>query len=83
MMPRRSSPPAGGRCGADACRPTKVADEGIAARLGITLAYVCHLRKHRPDLRDADVNGWLHDNDLASYPPDDRSLRGAPERGLV
>lgn len=52
------------------CLPAhKVADRRIAARLGTTLAAMRHLREHRPDLWDADVNGWLHGNDLASYPP--------------
>jgi hypothetical protein len=55
-------------------RPTKVADEGLAAKLGITLAYLRRLREQRPDLWDANVNGWLHGNDLAGYPPDDRTF---------
>jgi hypothetical protein len=55
-------------------RPTKVADEGIAAKLGINLAYLRRLREHRPDLWDANVNGWLHGSDLAGYPPDDRAF---------
>jgi hypothetical protein len=53
-------------------RPTKVADEGISAKLGINLAYLRRLRDQRPDLRDTNVNGWLHGNDLAGYPGDDR-----------
>ena len=28
----------------------------------------------RPDLWDANVNGWLHGNDLAGYPPDGRKF---------
>ncbi len=59
---------------AGAYRPTKVADEGISAKLGITLAYLRRLREHRPDLWDANVNGWLHGNDLAGYPADDRAF---------
>jgi hypothetical protein len=55
-------------------RPTKVADEGISAKLGISLAYLRRLRESRPDLWDANVNGWLHGDDLAGYPPDDRSF---------
>jgi hypothetical protein len=54
--------------------PTKVADEGLAAKLGITLAYLRRLREQRPDLWDANVNGWLHGNDLAGYPPEDRAF---------
>ena len=59
---------------AGAYRPTAVADEGIAAKLGINLAYLRRLREHRPGLWDANVNGWLHGNDLAGYPSDDRSF---------
>lgn len=40
--------------------PTVVAEEGIAAKLGIPLAYVRKVRAERPDLFDANVNGWLH-----------------------
>jgi hypothetical protein len=55
-------------------RPTKVADEGISAKLGINLAYLRRLREQRPDLWDANVNGWLHGDDLAGYPADDRTF---------
>ena len=55
-------------------RPTAVADEGISAKLGINLAYLRRLRDDRPDLWDANVNGWLHGNDLAGYPPDSRKF---------
>lgn len=40
--------------------PTRVADEGIAHKLGIPLQYVRTLRESRGDLFDANVNGWLH-----------------------
>jgi hypothetical protein len=40
---------------AGAYRPTAVADEGFAAKLGINLAYLRRLREHRPDLWDANV----------------------------
>ncbi|HEY2276784.1 MAG TPA: DUF932 domain-containing protein [Streptosporangiaceae bacterium] len=53
-------------------RPTAVADEGLADKLGISLAYLRRLRSSRPDLWDTNVNGWLHGNDLAGYPGDDR-----------
>lgn len=43
-----------------AYRPTQVADEGIAAKLGIPVAYLRKLRNDAPDLYDANVNGWLH-----------------------
>lgn len=39
--------------------PTVVFDEGIAEKLKIPLAYVRRLRFERPDLYDANVNGWL------------------------
>jgi len=40
--------------------PTRVADEGIADKLGIPLPYVRKMREQRGDLFDANVNGWLH-----------------------
>jgi hypothetical protein len=55
-------------------RPTAVADEGLADKLGISLAYLRRLRSSRPDLWDANVNGWLHGNDLAGYPADQRKF---------
>ena len=55
-------------------RPTAVADEGLADKLGISLAYLRRLRAARPDLWDANVNGWLHGNDLAGYPADGRKF---------
>jgi hypothetical protein len=55
-------------------RPTTVADEGIAAKLGIHLGYLRRLREQRPDLWDANVNGWLHGDDLAGIPADDRKF---------
>lgn len=55
-------------------RPTQVADEGLAAKLGINLAYLRRLREQRPDLWDANVNGWLHGDDLAGIEPDRRKF---------
>ena len=55
-------------------RPTQVADEGLAAKLGISLAYLRRLRDQRPDLWDANVNGWLHGNDLVGIEPDGRKF---------
>lgn len=40
--------------------PTAVFDEGVAEKLGVPLSYVRKLRTTRPDLYDANVNGWLH-----------------------
>lgn len=41
-------------------RPTKVFDEGLSAKLSIPSKYVDRLRNDRPDLYDANANGWLH-----------------------
>ncbi|MFF4924327.1 DUF932 domain-containing protein [Kitasatospora sp. NPDC001261] len=40
-------------------RPTTVADEGIAAKLGIPLAYLRRMRAEMPALYDTNVNSWL------------------------
>lgn len=40
--------------------PTAVCDEGIADKLGVPVSYVKRIRVDRPDLYDANVNGWLH-----------------------
>ena len=40
-------------------RPTEVFDEGLSTKLGIPLAYVRTMRNTRPDLYDANANGWL------------------------
>lgn len=40
-------------------RPTAVADEGLADKLGVPIRYLRKLREERPDLYDANVNGWL------------------------
>ncbi|MER6913956.1 DUF932 domain-containing protein [Streptomyces sp. NPDC000594] len=40
-------------------RPTTVADEGIASKLGIPLAYLRRMRADKVDLYDANVMGWL------------------------
>lgn len=41
-------------------QPTIVCDEGLADKFNIPLAYVRRLRAERPDMMDANVNGWLH-----------------------
>jgi hypothetical protein len=41
-------------------RPTGVFDEGLSAKLGVPLKYLRMLRAERPDLYDANLNGWLH-----------------------
>jgi hypothetical protein len=40
-------------------RPTTIADEGMADKLGIPLAYMRRLRTTHTDLLDKNVNGWL------------------------
>jgi hypothetical protein len=40
--------------------PTAVCDEGLADKLGVPVGYVKRMRVERPDLWDANVNGWLH-----------------------
>jgi hypothetical protein len=39
--------------------PTNVCDQGVADKLGIPVAYLRRTREERPDLYDANVNGWL------------------------
>jgi hypothetical protein len=55
-------------------RPTRVADEGLADKLGISLPYLRKLREQRPDLWDANVNGWLQGDELAGIEPDNRKF---------
>lgn len=61
--------------------PTAVFDEGLAEKLGVPLPYVRRMRAERPDLYDANANGWLHGgttiggDDLPNvYKADDRSF---------
>jgi hypothetical protein len=63
-------------------QPTRVFDEGISGKLNIPLPYVRRLRETRPDLYDANVNGWLHGKKaLVRYTPGEGSqtLREAIE----
>ena len=55
--------------------PTEVLDEGLAAKLSIPAGYLRRLRERRPDLYDANVNGWLRD------PGEDRSFLVRAFRG--
>jgi hypothetical protein len=43
--------------------PTDVCEQGIADKLGIPAAYLRKMREHKPDLYDANVNGWLARDD--------------------
>lgn len=62
--------------------PTTGADATIAAKLGIPLKYLRRIRAERPDLYDANVNGWLHGKTRRDthghtsvvHPADDRSF---------
>lgn len=40
--------------------PTAVCDGGLAEKLGVPVAYLRKMREQRPDLYDANINGWLH-----------------------
>ena len=52
--------------------PTRIFDEGVAEKLGVPLSYLRRMRADRPDLYDANVNGWLRGNDHTG--PDTRSF---------
>lgn len=56
--------------------PTAVADEGLAAKLGIPLAYLRRCRAEHADLYDANVNGWLAHPSNAGRKLLVRALRG-------
>lgn len=43
----------------DRFRPSEVMDGHLAEKLGLPVKYVRRLRTERPDLLDANVNGWL------------------------
>lgn len=64
-------------------RPTTVADEGIANRLGIPVAYLKALRVDAPDLYDANVNGWLHGKSVRRVGQDAEVVRPADERSFL
>lgn len=62
-------------------RPTVVCDEGLAAKLEIPVGYLKRLRSDRPDIFDANVNGWLNGHATTPgvqsdnpYKPDPRSF---------
>lgn len=60
--------------------PTDVFDDGISDKLAIPRAYLRRMREDRPDLLDANVNGWLRGGeswdaercDYDAYPGDQR-----------
>jgi hypothetical protein len=60
-------------------RPTAIMDGHIAQRLDIPVKYVRRLRAERPDLYDANFNGWIHgltatDVDGQDIPADERNF---------
>jgi hypothetical protein len=68
--------------------PTAVADEHAATKLGIPLQYLRRMRTDRPDLYDANVNGWLHGRTKVTAegrevvaPPDPRKFLARTFRG--
>ena len=60
--------------------PTNVCDQGVADKLGIPVAYLRRTREERPDLYDANVNGWL-DGDERRFLL--RCLRGDNGTGIA
>jgi len=63
--------------------PTDVFDDGLSSKLRIPRDYMRRMRNDRPDMVDANVNGWLQGGgnlvnegiDLVpAYPADDRSF---------
>lgn len=69
-------------------RPTAVFDEGVSQKLGIPLPYVRRMRNERPDLYDANVNGWLYGSPIVLDPenqeePFTREYPGDPRKFLI
>lgn len=59
--------------------PTAIADGHFAEKLRIPVAYLRRLRETRPDLYDANVNGWLHGHSastptMTAVTPDSRNF---------
>jgi hypothetical protein len=61
-------------------RPTLIADEGMADKLGIPLAYMRRLRNEHVDLLDANVNSWLARDDRKFLV---RCFRGVQDAGVA
>jgi hypothetical protein len=60
--------------------PTGVCDQGVADKLGIPAAYLRRTREERPELYDANVNGWLDGDDRKFLV---RCLRGDDGTGVA
>lgn len=54
--------------------PTDIAVEHLAEKLGVPVRYLRKLAADRPDMFDANVNGWLHGTPLYAVAPDPRSF---------
>lgn len=60
--------------------PTDVCDSGLADKLGIPVTYLRRMRQQRPDLYDANVNGWLTTDQRRFLV---RALRGGEDGGVA
>jgi hypothetical protein len=60
--------------------PTGVCDQGVADKLGIPAAYLRRTREERPELYDANVNGWLQGDERKFLV---RCLRGDDGSGVA
>jgi hypothetical protein len=60
--------------------PTSVCDQGVADKLGIPAAYLRRMREERPELYDANVNGWLQGDERKFLV---RCLRGDNGTGVA
>lgn len=66
--------------------PTAVCDEGLADKLGVPVGYLKRIRTERPDLYDANVNGWLRGADRVLGPIDTSWVTGQgvpPKRPVI
>jgi hypothetical protein len=64
-------------------RPTEVFDEGLAAKLGIPQQYMRTMRSTRPDILDANVNGWLHGRSVRKADGTRDEIHKADERAFL
>lgn len=53
-------------------RVTDIFEEGLSEKLGIPLKYLRTMREKRPDLYEANLNGWLQGNADWEFPADPR-----------
>lgn len=57
-----------------AYRLTRTAERGLASKLDIPPAYLRRMHETRPDMFDANVNGWLHGDEPTHAPADHRKF---------